>query len=388
LAAWIAAAHFGAWFHFQRAMDLNLLLLSQITPMLIAEWLALEPLALDLHPFISLSFALPAMRQLFEPDVVRLLVWRNRDGARSLAGVVPITAVPPRWTLPAPSWQVMSTPYSPLGGMLLHRDHAAQALEVLRRQGPRRGVSALQIPDLPGDSGLLQRLEALPNRLGAHWIEDRRRERAFLDVPRDPAQLLQGISRKKMGEIRRRQRRLAERGGLEWRETAGAEVTSEQIETFLALENAGWKGESGSSLLALPQRERFFREMAESFRQRGELLLTELLLEGRVISSQFCFLQRRTGYIFKSAYDETYREFGPGILNKIEQLAHLDPSQVDRWDSCTQSGSYIEEIWPQRQRLVTGTLVLNPALDAGTRLLRRGRSLVRVLNDRRSLVPS
>ena len=60
-------------------MDLNLLLLSQITPMLIAEWLALEPLALDLHPFISLSFALPAMRQLFEPDVVRLLVWRNTD---------------------------------------------------------------------------------------------------------------------------------------------------------------------------------------------------------------------------------------------------------------------------------------------------------------------
>lgn len=366
-------------------MDISLLQLSQLTPLLLAEWLALEALSLDLNPFISLSFVLPAARHLFAPEAIRLLVIRCRRGSRALAGIAPIMVSPRRWTLPVPSWQVMTTPYSPLGGMLLHRDHADAALAALQRQGPRCGIPALQIADLPGDSALLQRLEARQGKLGGCWLEDRHRERAFLDVPTDPAQLLQAIPRKKLGEIRRRQRRLAERGGLEWHETSGGSVRPEQIENFLALEDAGWKGEGGSSLLARPERALFFRDMAEAFRQRGELVLTELTLDGRLIASQFNFVQRRTGYVFKSAYDESFKEYGPGILNKVEQLAHLDPTQVDRWDSCTQSGSYIEEIWPQRQRLVTGTLVMSPALDISSRVLRRGRSLVQRLRGSESV---
>jgi CelD/BcsL family acetyltransferase involved in cellulose biosynthesis len=172
---------------------------------------------------------------------------------------------------------------------------------------------------------------------------------------------------------------LNEKGTVTWRCLRGKEVTSETIETFLRLENQGWKREHGKSLLSRPGHAEFFRDMVERFSTAGRTFFTELSLDGRVIASTSNFISGNVGFAFKIGWDDEFAAVSPGLLNELElmNLADRDLASLDFIDSGAAEGSFIDRFWRDSRDVVTGILAggyvgaaVLPAISIARRLKR------------------
>ncbi|MFM8767660.1 MAG: GNAT family N-acetyltransferase, partial [Rubrivivax sp.] len=140
----------------------------------------------------------------------------------------------------------------------------------------------------------------------------------------------------------------------------GREVQDNTLQRFIELEHAGWKGTQGSSLRSNPHEEAFFLEMPRAFRQDGDLFFTELRLDGEVIASTCNLVAGQDGFAFKVCFDPRHARRSPGILNELGFLKGLE-RPVDHFrfiDSGSEPGSFIEQLWPDRTPLHSGTLAL------------------------------
>ena len=73
--------------------------------------------------------------------------------------------------------------------------------------------------------------------------------RACLDATGDPDQLLRdALGAKKLKELRRQRNRLADHGDIVFHAARTPDEVAQALETFLALEMSGWKGERGTAL--------------------------------------------------------------------------------------------------------------------------------------------
>ena len=106
------------------------------------------------------------------------------------------------------------------------------------------------------------------------------------------------------------------------------------IDTFLALERAGWKGREGSALACDPRKEALFRAALGGAAAAGRLERLSLMLDGRAIGMLVNFLCPPAAFSFKTAYDERYARYSPGVLLQRENLALLTRDDIAWTDSC------------------------------------------------------
>src|SRR5205823_5287346 len=131
------------------------------------------------------------------------------------------------------------------------------------------------------------------------------------------------------------------------------------IEDFLQLEASGWKGQQGSALACTETSRRFASEVLSAAFHRGRLLGVEVAIEGRVIARCVSLLAREGAVAFKTAYDEAFAEFSPGVLMEIERIRAFHALEGVEWmDSFTSPGNErLERTWKDRltiQRLLLG----------------------------------
>jgi hypothetical protein len=158
------------------------------------------------------------------------------------------------------------------------------------------------------------------------------------------------LEKKRRKEWARQQRRLAERGRLETRLAEGADG----VERFLALEAKGWKGARGTALAADPRRLGFARAMLGAFAVSGRLQIHELALDGSAIAIGVVLRDGARAFYWKTAYDEEFAEFSPGVQLTLALSRRLerDPG-LALVDSCAlQDHPMIDRIWPGRIELV------------------------------------
>src|SRR5262249_15551850 len=142
------------------------------------------------------------------------------------------------------------------------------------------------------------------------------------------------LSGKKRKELRRQCARLSELGDVSFERRADARDLDAWIERFLALELAGWKGLAGSALAAEPATAHLFRESLHGAAQRGKLERLTLSLDGEPIAMLATFLTPPGAFSFKTAFDERYARYSPGVLLQRENLAVLDRDDIAWSDSC------------------------------------------------------
>ena len=144
------------------------------------------------------------------------------------------------------------------------------------------------------------------------------------------------------------------------------------IETFLRLEDMGWRHEERTSLRAVRSHEDFFRDMIQGFAPRDGVFFTELLHGDEVISSSSNLLAGDVMFAFKIGWNPGYARLSPGVLNEISLVRELPrhfPS-LAFVDSGATAGSYLEKIYRGRRELVGGWL----AVGAGSTRFLRGLS--------------
>jgi CelD/BcsL family acetyltransferase involved in cellulose biosynthesis len=213
-----------------------------------------------------------------------------------------------------------------------------------------------------------------------------RRQRAFLKSNLGSAAYYeQAVRPKKRKELRRLRNRLAELGRLETRLLDDPAELPAWCDAFLALEQAGWKGRVGTALAAAPAAETFFREALAAAWDAGRLQFRRLDLDGRPIAMLVNFLTPPGGFSFKTAFDESFAQYSPGVLIQLDNLDVLDDPAIAWMDSCAaQDHPMIDSLWTGRRSIVRATVRLRGArrtaiwalcraLELGSAALRGGR---------------
>ena len=158
------------------------------------------------------------------------------------------------------------------------------------------------------------------------------------------------LSGKKRKELRRQHTRLAELGELTFERRSDDHRLGRWIDDFLSLEHSGWKGSAGSALASHQTTSRLFREALSGAAARGRLERLTLSLDGEPIAMLVNFIAPPGAYSFKTAFDERYARFSPGVLLQRENLAILDAANVDWCDSCAAADHpMIDHIWRERR---------------------------------------
>lgn len=337
--------------------------LASLTPGFVAEWQALTAEAAAPNPFYEEWNLRPALAQLAPRGSVALLAYRE-NGA--LAGLLPV----------ARSANYYNRPFRHLTGWL--HDNAFCGIPLVRRGAEdafwRAALAAidrragfeffLHLPALPEDSPVTQALLRVVAQTRRTATVVGSEERALLFSPLGSSAYLEAaMSAKKRKELRRQAKRLGEMGELAVERLAGDEELDRWIDDFLALENAGWKGAEGSSLASHAPVAAYFRSALQGGAAAGRLERLALTLDGAPIAMLATFIAAPGSFSFKTAFDERYAKFSPGMLLQQENLALLDRADIAWCDSCAAADHpMIERIWREKRTILAVNIALGGPL--------------------------
>jgi CelD/BcsL family acetyltransferase involved in cellulose biosynthesis len=178
-------------------------------------------------------------------------------------------------------------------------------------------------------------------------------------------------SSKFVANLRRRMRRLEERGAVSYRRVdGGAEDVDRFLACFLALEAAGWKGRAGTAILCRPEIEAFFRGLTRDLRGAGKLRISELALDDEPAAMALSVLHRERLFTLRVAYDERHRRLGPGFVLLMAMIERCFELGLRAYEFCGTEEEY-ERRYATAERGRCRLRLYQPSLVTGPRYLYR-----------------
>ncbi|GGB87715.1 hypothetical protein GCM10011494_02590 [Novosphingobium endophyticum] len=320
-----------------------------------AETDAWDRLALDAaepNPFFESWYLLPSLRHLPDTGGVRILRFEH---AGRLAGLLPVVRAARYYRWPVP--QIASWLHANCfcGVPLVARGCEVPFWQAVLNWADAHPGSALfmHLRGIALGGPLHKALEDVLAREGRHAGTVHLEKRAMLASDLSPEGYLEvSLSGKKRKELRRQAKRLSEEGkALFARRTDAADI-DKWCDDFLVLEAAGWKGKAGSALACNAGTERMFRESMEGAARRGRLERLTLTLDGRPLAMLATFQAPPGAFSYKTAFDERFARFSPGVLLQRENLAVLERQDIAWSDSCASADHpMIDHLWRERSRI-------------------------------------
>ncbi|WP_296681241.1 GNAT family N-acetyltransferase [Novosphingobium sp.] len=336
------------------------------TPSERARWTTLAGQTTEPNPFHAAWYALPALRALDPAGSVQILAVEHEG---KLIGVLPVRREPRYYGRPIPhmaSWMhansFLGTPLVAKGG-----EHAfwSAALAWADREAGRSLF--LHLAQLPLEGPLYTALtQVLDKQHRFHKIVHRE-ERAMLASDQSPGVYFEtSLSGKKRKELRRQAARLAELGNVRCVVENDAAHLDSWIEAFLALEHSGWKGSAGSALASHHATASLFREALSGAASAGQLQRLSLWLDDEPVAMLVQFLSPPGAFSYKTAFDERFARFSPGVLLQRENLAILGRPDIAWCDSCaTADHPMIDHIWRERRAIGRLSIAIGGPLRRG-----------------------
>lgn len=320
-------------------------------------WEDLSAHAIEANPFYEPFMLLPALDAFGKNSVLQFVfIYAVRRERAVLVGFLPMERASQYKGLPLAHLRLW-----------MHR-HCYLCTPLIRRGQTRRCLSGYLDWLATDDTGVVVEWRNV-NADGAFLtaftevLADTRREyvpydfeRALLRPRRDSDSLLKEThSRKARHELRRLERRLAEKGELEYRELQDRDDATQWIDAFLDLESRGWKGKQGSALACRASDRHFFVQWTSEAARRGRLMMLALAVGGRTVAMKCNVLAGAGSYAFKITYDEDYARYSPGVLLEMENIRCFHARGDLQWmDSCADPGNWMmNRIWPDRRRITT-----------------------------------
>jgi CelD/BcsL family acetyltransferase involved in cellulose biosynthesis len=316
----------------------------------IVAWDALAQLAAEPNPFFESWYLLPALRGFDPQGAVRLLVL-EADG--QLVGLLPVRREASYYGYPIPHLRNWVHANCFLGTPLVARGFEQLFWsKLLEWADGHAGLSLfLHLAHMPASGPLHEALVAVLTARPAATVL--REERALLSSTVSPEAYYEAaLSAKKRKELRRQHRRLEEEGMLAAERREDGAGLEQWIAQFLALEMRGWKGKANSALASDPRTAALFTEALHGAAARGRLQRLAFTLDGKPIAMLASFLAAPGAFSFKTAFDEGYARFSPGVLLQRENLEMLSREDIGWTDSCAaQDHPMIDHVWRERRAI-------------------------------------
>ena len=325
----------------------------------IAQWDALAEATAEPNPFYESWYLLPSLR-LFDANGEVELVCLEAEGR--LVGLLPLRRERRYYGHPLPHWRNWAHANMFLGSPLVARGFEAAFWRELLAWCDRNCGAALflHLAHVPGEGPLAAALARVLDETRRAAATVMREERAMLRSPLGAEAYLEAsLGGKKRKELRRQQRRLAEEGELAILRSAGPENIDAWAEEFLALEEAGWKGEAGSALACDFATRILFVEALEGAARRGRLERLAVRLDGKPVAMLASFLTPPGAFSYKTAFNEDFARFSPGVLLQCENLALLERPGIAWTDSCAAADHpMIDHLWRERRAIARHNLAI------------------------------
>jgi hypothetical protein len=350
--------------------------------------------AIEPNIFFNPRFLAPAMPRLEDRDV-RLAVIRDGDEDRSrLRLLVPFTIE--KGSLASTSHlRTWANPFAPLGTPLVDRDDptgiVADFFDILAR--PHLNLPKVFVmPEVRLDGPFAAMVRALSDSRNLPVATANRFERAFLHSDLEGEDYLRGtLSTKHLKEFRRLKRKLEEQGTLEYSVSRHPDDVRPAVEAYLALESGGWKGRTNSAMALDRFQGAFAREATQRLSEKDMCRIHTLSLDGTPIAVLIIFIEHGVAYTWKTAYDEQFSPYSPGMLLMIEAThSHLEDPNIEITDSCAvPDHPVVNRLWAERRTFCTLVIGLTPDAERQTRQIAQElqraeqvRSVARGLRDR------
>jgi CelD/BcsL family acetyltransferase involved in cellulose biosynthesis len=316
----------------------------------VAAWDALAQRASEPNPFYESWYLLASLSALDPAGSVRLLVC---EAGGELVGLLPVAREARYYGRPLPHLASWSHANCFLGAPLVAAGREREFWRALLGWADREAGCGLflHLAGMPLGGPLHRALDAVLAEQSRTAGLVHREERAMLQSAEAPEDYLAAsLSAKKRKELRRQRTRLAELGEVDFTREQDDEGLEGWIDSFLELEQAGWKGRAGSALAAHPATAALLRDSLRGAAARGRLERLTLSLDGRAIAMLANFIAPPGMFSFKTAYDEDYARYSPGVLLQCENLQALARPEIAWSDSCAAADHpMIDHIWRERR---------------------------------------
>lgn len=343
-------------------------------------WDALARDASDPNPFFERWFLAPGLTLIGAGAGAELLLCESEG---TLIGLMPVIRRRSYYGHPLPHLSVWLHNNAFCGTPLVRRGFEHDFWRTVLAWADQNAALALflHLPHVPADGRVHAALCAALDGSPRAGMVVHRSERAMLRSDASAEDYFAGsVSAKKRKELRRQHNRLSELGALTFTRTAHADGIAEWIEDYLTLEAKGWKGADGSALAQHPANAQIFRTALTGAAGLGRLERLTLRLDGKPIAMLANFLVPPGVFSFKTAYDESYARFSPGVLLQRENLDLLGRPGIAWADSCAAADHpMIERIWREKRTITHISLAIGgrarQALGAGVFHAERGTPL-------------
>ncbi len=100
------------------------------------------------------------------------------------------------------------------------------------------------------------------------------------------------------------------------------------FDDFLAVEDSGWKGESGTSIRKQPPKLAYYQHLVTEYGAQGLLRINILYLNDEPIAAQLGIQVGTRVYLLKIGYREDFGAYSPGMMILYKVIEHLAQDEV------------------------------------------------------------
>ncbi|WP_109356442.1 GNAT family N-acetyltransferase [Sphingorhabdus sp. EL138] len=333
----------------------ELVSIATIDERLLNSWQKLARNAAEPNSFYEPWLLGPAVQHFnTHPELSLFLFWAGLPHKSDLLGLLPVGPCRQLGRWPVPFVQNWTHHNSFLGTPLVRSGFENQFWTALFKDlDDKNWPGFLHIRDLTVGGPLDQALRAVCARQQRRCDLVHSEARAFLKSDLEAeTYYTETVRSKKRKELRRQAKRLSEMGDLSFThhaDDAGLEIW---IADFLKLERESWKGQEGSALDCSDDTRGFFTDTLTGAASAGQLERHDLRLNGKPLAMLVNFCSAPGSFSFKTAFDDAYARFSPGVLLQRENLNILERPDIDWMDSCAaQDHPMIDSLWSGRRHI-------------------------------------
>ncbi len=281
------------------------------------------------------DIGLPAMRSQ------GVLLWSNtfapkaklkalvvKDGGRFVAGL-PLVEDKTRW--PVTIYRLTSNCTVSSGDLLLDPNCDVDSVtNMIAAELARLPGMFIALEGIPVQSDRWQRLIAKLRTAGHELHVSPGHDVGVVDILHDWEAYTRSWSSNHRSAIKRSRNKLEAEGTVSvvrMRQPSDEELHT-ALEACFTIENTGWKGENGTSILSTPGLGEYYQQEARMMRDLGMLDLWLLKLNDQIIAFEYCHFSKGTCFSHKISFDPDFDRFSPGRVLRCMQLEqyHQDPN--------------------------------------------------------------
>ncbi len=237
--------------------------------------------------------------------------------------------------------EAMANVHSPVFRPFASNEHALRLVV-------ERAVAAgdLAVTGLPADDPALTFLVEASRRAGRLTLVQPDRSPPFVTTRGEFGDYLATLPRKQRRDLERRRRKL----DAEHDPVFSIDTPLDELEHCLALESAGWKGKRGTAIENAAETREFYTDLAPAFDERFRL--ATISVGGEVIAFDYVLVDGNRWWVLKGGYDERFRNYAPGLLLTLAQIAHCFEQGLDSLELAGDAAEWKAKFASGEHRLV------------------------------------